>query len=523
MPNYSMNLNALTPPELPQEGAVAAGTFSTYSDGTNNYLAGTTLNAKNWFLLPGTANATTLLTFIFAFANTSAPTTSYLYPGFQLNAASTEYEVVISRGTGEARGALWVQQTVVGGASTTTGPTYVGTSGTTFTGGIKYTVTVTATGTSPRAIVVQVQRQTDSLWLTSAGAWSATQQNALSVSDSSTPLNPVGPVSINTYASAVDAYVYGVTLANYTPQFVQNPTSPVLLKGTSYGGWASDALAAPAQCWDGTRYVMTVSLWSIANAKWASAFFTSPDMQAWTYVPSSLQTPTGSDYIVGNSGLAWFGGKYWWAYGHYPSAGTTLIGLAYSTDLVTWTTVNASLISGGFDPSLSINPGTGDLELWYATGTGARTIYMMSSADGSTWGTATAYLTQPTFAATNFGEPSVFYQGSARYLTFDVAPETTGYRYTYMAHSPDQGTDWLLDGIMNGPYPANAWEKGEVFDASVLVADLGDGYGSVPRMLFAGSDTNSSVDNTDSSIGLARWGLATFAPIYRRSRTFLAR
>ena len=60
----------------------------------------------------------------------------------------------------------------------------------------------------------------------------------------------------------------------------RSQTTPVLTKGGTYGGWTADAIAAPSVCYDGTRYVMTVSLWSVSLSKWASAFFTSPDAHA---------------------------------------------------------------------------------------------------------------------------------------------------------------------------------------------------------------------------------------------------
>jgi hypothetical protein len=63
--------------------------------------------------------------------------------------------------------------------------------------------------------------------------------------------------------------------------------------------------------------------------------------------------------------------------------------------------------------------------------------------------------------------------------------------------------NWQFDGLINSPVTANSWESEEVFDREAIVADTGDGLRLVPRLLYAGSDTHSTVDNTDSSIGLA--------------------
>ena len=117
-----------------------------------------------------------------------------------------------------------------------------------------------------------------------------------------------------------------LAIPQYALQRIQS--APVLKNfnqgGSSIGGIQVDAYAAPGVCWDGTQYVMTVSIWNNANSLWYSAFFTSPDLATWTYVTGSLQTPSGTDYIIGNGGIAWFGGKYYWVYNHYASSATTI-------------------------------------------------------------------------------------------------------------------------------------------------------------------------------------------------------
>jgi hypothetical protein len=94
------------------------------------------------------------------------------------------------------------------------------------------------------------------------------------------------------------------------------------------------------------------------------------------------------------------------------------------------------------------------------------------------------------------------YVNGVRNLLCDIAPAQLGYRYTAHFWSVGNNTSWQSTGIINSPVSANAWEAAQVFDASALVADLGDGQGAIPRIIYAGSDTHSSTDNTDSSIGL---------------------
>lgn len=494
--DYALDLSSITPPALPAHFSTISGTFATENDGVNNRIKATTANAINTLLSFDESSATTdIFTFTGSFANTAAPTTSLLYPGFS-EQYGTQYKVVLSRGTGEARGALWVQRT-----NSPLGPTFVGVSGTTFTGGIKYNVTTAVTGgTTTKTFAVSVQRTSDSNWLKSNGTWDAAQQTALTVSDSS-PLNAIGKVSLNIYSNvATDAYLYSLGFNNKQSfLFPQQNNTPVLAKGATYNGWKADALAAPAVIWDGTRYVMTVSFWSIANSKWASGFFTSPDLTTWTYVNNSLFSPSGSDYILGDSGLEWFGGKYWFVYNRNPKAGPTSFGLATSVDLLNWTTVVDPLVTPGFGPALSINPVSGKLEVWYKNGG----FLMQDSPDGITWTDRGVLLPGGPLGLNNaFNEPSVFYIGNTRYIIFDGS-YSGGHRIVVMVHSVNQDTTWVLDGIILDSSPAYSWKSAQVFDASPLVADLGDGYGAIPRMLYAGSDNTSGTDNTNSSIGLA--------------------
>jgi hypothetical protein len=217
-------------------------------------------------------------------------------------------------------------------------------------------------------------------------------------------------------------------------------------------------------------------------------------MVTWTYVTSSLRSPSGSNYILGNSGLQWFAGTYYFAYNAYPSGSSnfTLV-LDTSSDLLTWTNVANPLVVSGADPSLDINPVNGKLELWYMTNT--RVVHMQDSPDGTTW------TDEGDFLSGTGGEPSVYYTGTTRYLTTDTC--TCGYRYTQLAHSINRDTAWVQDGPAIVPQPIYAWQSQMVFDATAIVTDTGDGRGNIPRLIYAGSDNNSSLNSTDSSIGLA--------------------
>lgn len=274
--------------------------------------------------------------------------------------------------------------------------------------------------------------------------------------------------------------------------------------GPTIGGVQPDALAAPAACWDGSRWVLTVSIWNTAAGKWYSAFYTSLDLANWTYVPGSLVSPTGTDYIVGNSGLAFFNGKYYWAYSHYPSSNSAVgATLAHSTDLLTWTVVGDPIIStaAAFDPSLVVNPTTGNLEIWATNA--SREVVFATSADGSAWsGWSAPILSNPSFSSGSFGEPQVWYSNGIQFCTCDTSNEGAGgvYRYTSLFCGPS-----LLCAFPSvfGADASNPWESVQVFDfCGVGAFDRGDGRGKQLWGLYAGGDNSSATDNTDSSIGL---------------------
>jgi hypothetical protein len=294
--------------------------------------------------------------------------------------------------------------------------------------------------------------------------------------------------------------------------FMQSSATPVLTKGGSYGGWTADAFAAPAFCWDGTRYVMTASLWSVANSKWASAFYTSSNLKTWSYVASSLQSPSGGDYIWGNSGLAYFNGLYYLAYTHYASGATSRgVTVATSSNLTTWTTIytvtaGASEVYG--DPSLNVNQNTGLLELWMAHNPSNQ--FALRTFTGTTWTDLGDQVAFPSDYAGG-GEPSVWYSGTRRYIAYDAQTSGNhfnGFRLTKAIYTDSPYTTYLPASLtLNVPTSA-AWQSAQVFDASVLMTDSEDGNGMGPHFLYAGADINSSTDNTDSSLGYGYAALA---------------
>lgn len=531
---YDINLDAISALTPNQDGwATTAGTYAVTSDGTHKRLRNTTLNAIESIVFPGGSQvAAFTFTCRVKFDNTVNPTASYAFPGFRHQAAAgatqgNEYQVVLSRGTSEARGALWLQRYI--GANTDlpdASPVYVGTSGTTFAQNETYDVTVTVSGTVTVPMAVQVQRVSDSKYLKSDGTWQTAQQNAISITDvSASALVRPGNVSINMYASTLDSYLYGLTITDgFALTFVRQSSSPVLTKGGTYDGWTADALAAPAVIVDtiaGNRYLMTVSAWSITNAKWATLFFTATDLRGtWTYITGSILVPgslgtSGTDYIFGNGGLAIYGGKYFIAVNHYASAAATFpVGAFYSTDTTlaaaSWSTVSTSLIADALDPQLLINPNNGRMELLVAKSNHTEIDYWDTSSGptSASWTNQGTLFSGPdytqVFTGSGFGEGDCFFVSGVRYLTYDFPPNVSqSARIVGMAHDSSGSLLWSGDGVALYRSRVNSWESAQVFDLCTIQTNTADGYGNVVHALYAGGDTNVLTDNTNSSIGLA--------------------
>src|SRR5271157_884454 len=323
--------------------------------------------------------------------------------------------------------------------------------------------------------------------------------------NTSTAINP----TISLSASGLIASV-GVAFLQSIPvsySFNRIQSTPVLANhnqgGGTIGGLQADALAAPAACWDGTRWVMTVSIWNIANDNWSSAFFTAPDLATWTYVSGSLVQPgAGSGQVLGNSGLAWFAGKYWWAYTNSPTVTGTV--LAYSTNLTSWTIVGNPILTTILnDQALVVNQGTGNLELWGINS--SRQVVFATSSNGTTWtdNSANPNLSAPSWSPVNFGEPQPWYSNGTRFLTCDTA-QTSGYRSTSMFYW-NSALNYAENMLT---YDAsNPWESIQVFDGCCVgPVNRGDGRGTQLWMLYAGGDVAAPTNNTDSCIGLAYMG-----------------
>lgn len=472
----------LTVPGIPDGSAIVNGGWVSSLDGSSVPRLISSTSGVSTLQLPVVGNGPANYNCIFSFASASLAS-NYLYITIGQN--STQRKLAISCSPSETRGCIWFQdntQNVLLGD-------FVGASNT-LSAGVKYSVTIKSSGISPTTLTAELQRLSDNMWLDSTGTWQSTHQIAVTAPD-----------SYYTTLFSTCYFISDCTAPNYSiysltcdyPQVVRPSNLPVLAKGATYNGWQADALAAPQVTWNGSQYVMSVSVWQDSTSQWASAFFTSSDLKSWTYVPNSLIVPT-TLYIYGNAGFMWWQSKYWFV-------GIGAPGMMTSTDLLTWTMVTGTehLVSDGFDHSLSINPGTNKLEIWFAQATGS--IRMWDTSNGTSYTDQGTVYSNGGINGGGNAEPAVFYIGSVRYMALDVF--TFGTRATMLSYSTNQDTTWVVTPLMLSAVPANSWEKQQNFDCQPFVTDIGDGHGAIAWYIFAGSDNTSGTDATNSSIGLA--------------------
>ena len=300
-----------------------------------------------------------------------------------------------------------------------------------------------------------------------------------------------------------------------TVPVVYYANNPVIPLGATYNGVVGDTLASPAYCWDGTQYVATVGIWNNADYQWGSIFFTSPDLVNWTYINNSLLWPAGSnddggEWIIGNAGLAWWRGYYYFVYVHYVLGyqGKVPFVLLRSSDCVNWTTVLNPMsptqpvdwTDWGNSPSLNVNPVTGALELWLSGNSNSYPTVMWYSWDGITWHASWVSLS---WTGTCGDEPSAWYDPvtSVPYVLYCCAAGN-GTRYINLTHYINGA--WSDLGTVISP-TTNFWMNYNCFDPTAICTDLGDGYGNSPRVLFAGGSTNTITaprGDLSTSIGL---------------------
>ena len=482
------------------------GTIPTYTAGTQitekAQVQGTTISWKVW--VKGAAEPST-----WNFQCTDATLTAG-YAGIRLatSGAITNRETIDDWSVGPIIGTPSI--TVSPGSLTagTTGNNVVLTgTNTSWTSGTTFSVTSTGTGAAiVGSPVINVGAQTATLNVTAGTVGTLTFHDS---TDSAT---------ITQSVLAAPAIVTASTLFN------RQSASPVIAKSATYGGIVADALAAPAVCRNaaGSGWVMLIDIWNVAAGKWYNIAFTSTDLATWTYVASSLQAPTGGDYITGNGGIVYnaSAGKYYRSFSHYASASVPSNGIfiASSPDLVTWTNVNAgaAVLTVGAsgsgdnqylcDSSLIYNSNTSQYELWYAgadTTISGRSIMYATSTDCVTWTkTGTIEFGAQTWNSANLGEPQAFYVGTTRYVSFDSG-SVAGVRSIGLAIKKAGSTYALTPNVLI-PEFGNAWETTNVFDSCCVGAiDRGDGRGLQLWMLYAGSPIVASTDATQSGIGLA--------------------
>jgi len=530
--NYIMNVAVMTPPAVPSELVQVVGTWKTVTDGSSvNYLTATNANGESTIQFPATSGAPSSATIQAAFLAGSQPTTSVCIFGMCIRPGVGGYYINLSRGSGETNGALYVQKETDTYASVTLLGS-LGTAGTTFTSGDKYSFTPTISGTSTVTIGVAVQRASDSKWLTSSATWSATPQTALTVTDSSSPLLAQGAGLLLINQSAADVAVYAAEVFNAVNPwtYYAGGASPILSPGATYGSITAAGLTGVMGCYDsivGGRVILSVAIWPTTTNQWYCAMFSTTNGHTLGYMSGSIQSPPSGNGLIGDCGITcWqptggtYGGvnAYWQAkwYGVDPDGGSGFVDIERSTDTTlqagNWATIVSELIPyaghsfGPFGPNLVVNPNNNNLELYTGDGSASGAIYMLYTSDGVTWSDGGTVLPCPYDIIYAFGECRVMYIGTRRFYYCEAATAVAGSAgatsvMQFHSDPPYTSSAVVFDGYAITPNPAVTWRSVDVGLGAVMNLDLGDGNGVIPRGWMAGQFNADPVEATGAALG----------------------
>ncbi|WP_430229416.1 hypothetical protein [Paraburkholderia tropica] len=294
-------------------------------------------------------------------------------------------------------------------------------------------------------------------------------------------------------------------------QIVSVEANPVMGRGAT-GSWEwSDVLNPSVIQFNGS---LSDYYSGYDGSVWRTGLATSSDGGlTWTKHGNPVLDLGGWDtrYIAANGSAINFNGKVYYYYHGIDSKGVTKIGLATSTDGVNFTAMpNPVLdvdVAGSWDDTAVADPYVvqfGNTLYMYFLGMNSAEIQLMgvaTSTDGVTW-TKVAGPILPQGGPNDFdahgqGEPAVVYQAPFYYMLY-VGRSTTEFRDIGWAVSSD-GIHWTKQS--QGMIPANlrqAWDSEVICDPTILPTGNNDGTFYV---WFGGGDKAQPAQGLDGQIG----------------------
>lgn len=248
-------------------------------------------------------------------------------------------------------------------------------------------------------------------------------------------------------AYPIDPSAYPVTAL---PTFTRYAGNPIIEE--SAAAWESVCVANPDVFWDtpNNRYVMNYSGWD--GSKWRTGLAYSTDLLTWTKEAANpvFGTNPAETYIESNGSIVLFGGTYY-LYFHGTSNGTGTY-VATSPDLINWTVQNGgNPIVPSPDPAARVVGST--VELYVMGG-----LYTSTNGINFTQSTSIQQLYT--------GEPYPLLTGATRYLA-DARGDP---RKIGVYGSADSGVTWWNMGDILLPDPGE-WDATNVFDPCLIVKD----------------------------------------------------
>jgi hypothetical protein len=291
--------------------------------------------------------------------------------------------------------------------------------------------------------------------------------------------------------------------------FTKYASNPVLVRGAS-GAWDDGEIDGESVFWDGrlSKFVMVYSAndgTGGATPYFKTGLAYSTDLITWTKEAANPVYDPGygqvAQTIIVRGSTDYIMYTQLWP-------GTSVVYAATSSDLLTWTDRGVVLpLRPGewdetytFDPNVRMKDDGRTIQLFYAgqDSFGSRGIGYAYSVDGVTMTDRTfvAYWDMGTEIAESWGTPSVVAYNDSRWGMFTDSSAVSGHRFIDRLYTTNNGSSVTRQNQVLLPTAAS-WDSGQVFDSAAIW------WNDTLYLFYAGTTVTGISSGLASDIGLA--------------------